>query len=607
MAICKICNKEVDLRTHIKTHKISAKDYYDKYLKKQDEGICPACGKQSNFISVGQGYHLYCSNKCQCSCKEIQEKRVKTWRLNGCGNKKRKETWSNKTDKEIEEMKSKIKKTIKENHGVEFYSQSKEWKKEAPSKISKTLSTKIENGEFLPFGFDVNDIKKYCEENEIEYKGYTNIFQIPEIIKKCEQTRLKKYGDKHYANREKMKETMKERYGVEHCMQNHDIFKKTRKRYEFNGLNFDSKPELAYYILLKDNSIEFEYQPDIDFIFEYDGLRHYKPDFKVGNEIIEIKGLHFFENNNPNGKMFCPYHKKEDTDEDIKWRNGLFEAKHQCMIKNGVKIITDYSEYLNYVNEKYTSDFLDLFRKDISFPYLNVDLKNKGDLGIIHHFHKSIYEAHRKNKPSPIEAWKNKDLVYKCALNRLKYMGRCKPSDILQGFNVTKLAPKISVFKPELATKMIKKYLNNYGAIIDPFSGFSGRLLGSYNCNKEYIGYDINEKHIQESKEIIDYKQIKNSKVYIEDLITAPIRTYENSALFTCPPYGGKEHWNKDNDEIEKSCDEWIDLCLEKHKCSKYLFVVDKTEKYKDYIVETLTNTSHFGSNNEYVILIGNL
>ena len=110
MAICKICNKEVDLRTHIKTHKISAKDYYDKYLKKQDEGICPACGKQSNFISVGQGYHLYCSNKCQSNSKETQEKRVKTWRLNGCGNKKRKETWSNKTDKEIEEMKYKIKK-----------------------------------------------------------------------------------------------------------------------------------------------------------------------------------------------------------------------------------------------------------------------------------------------------------------------------------------------------------------------------------------------------------------------------------------------------------------------------------------------------------------
>ena len=60
----------------------------------------------------------------------------------------------------------------------------------------------------------------------------------------------------------------------------------------------------------------------------------------------------------------------------------------------------------------------------------------------------------------------------------------------------------------------------------------------------------------------------------------------------------------KNNDEIEKSCDEWIDLCIEKHKCLKYLFVVDKTEKYKNYIVETLTNKSHFGTNNEYVIII---
>ena len=36
----------------------------------------------------------------------------------------------------------------------------------------------------------------------------------------------------------------------------------------------------------------------------------------------------------------------------------------------------------------------------------------------------------------------------------------------------------------------------------------------------------------------------------------------------------------------------------------KYLFVVDETEKYKNYIVETIENKSHFGSNFEYVILI---
>ena len=592
MAICKICNKEVDLRTHLRTHKISAKEYYDTYIKKENEGKCPVCGKQSKFISVGQGYHLYCSNKCQNSCKEFQDKRVKTWRLNGCGNEKRKETWANKTDKEIEEFVTKMKKICKKNHGVEFYSQSKEWKDKVPNKISSTIKTKIEKGEFIPFGFSINDIKKYCEDNGIEYKGYTNIFQIHEIIEKCEQTKLNKYNDKYYINLEKMKETMKEKYGVENCMQNHDIFKKSRKKYEFDSKTFDSKPEIAYYIWLKDHNMNFEYQPNIDFTYEFEGkIRHYNPDFKVGNEIQEIKGLQFFKD----GKMINPYDRSKDE---------LYEAKHQCMITNNVKIITDYSEYEHYVNDKYTSDFLDLFRKDLEFPYLNSELKNKGDLGLIQHFHKSIYEACRKHKLSPLEAWKNKDLIYKCALNRIKYMGHCKPSDILQGFNVTKIAPKISVFKPELANKLIKKYLNDYETIIDPFSGFSGRLLGSYNCGKEYIGYDINEKHIQESKEIIDYKQIKNCKINIEDLMSAPIRTYENSALFTCPPYGGKEHWNKDNDEIEKTCDEWIDLCLEKHKCSKYLFVVDITEKYKNYIVDTITNTSHLGTNNEYIVLI---
>ena len=78
----------------------------------------------------------------------------------------------------------------------------------------------------------------------------------------------------------------------------------------------------------------------------------------------------------------------------------------------------------------------------------------------------------------------------------------------------------------------------------------------------------------------------------------------KNTALFTCPPYGGKEHWNKNNDEVEMSCDEWIDICLDKYKVNKYLFVVDKTEKYKNNIVETIENKSHFGTNYEYVILI---
>ena len=91
-----------------------------------------------------------------------------------------------------------------------------------------------------------------------------------------------------------------------------------------------------------------------------------------------------------------------------------------------------------------------------------------------------------------------------------------------------------------------------------------------------------------------------------EDIFDAKVRDFSKLknkyALFTCSPYNDKESWNENDKNL--TCDEWIDICMEKYKLHKYLFVVDNTEKYKDYIVETLENKSHFGKNNEYVVLI---
>ena len=61
--------------------------------------------------------------------------------------------------------------------------------------------------------------------------------------------------------------------------------------------------------------------------------------------------------------MINPYGRK-DKPEKVKFRDGLFEAKHQCMLKNGVKIITDYSIYIEYVKNKYGKDYLKKIRKN---------------------------------------------------------------------------------------------------------------------------------------------------------------------------------------------------------------------------------------------------
>lgn len=489
------------------------------------------------------------------------------------------------------DIKNKIKETCLEKYGVENPAFSEDIK-------SKTKITCLEKYG-VPYSFQSDNNKEKTKRTLLEKYGVDHPSKNKEIKSKM----VSSWAKSKDTMKEKMQKTCLEKYGVLYPMQNYDIQLKSKKKYTYNNIQFDSSWELALYIYCIDNNINFEYHPSISFSYTYnDNEYSYFPDFKIENEFIELKGLQFFENKDVNGKMINPYDRSQDD---------KFEAKHQCILKNNVKIITDCSKYIDYVNLKYTKDFLGLFENNLPFPYLNETLQDTSDMGLIHHFHKSIYDATRKGKISPVKAWNDKNIVKKVALNRLKYVGHCRPSDILQGFNVTRVANKISVFKPKLAEDLIRRYLNDADIIYDPFSGFSGRMLGAFNCGIQYFGYDINEDHVRESNEIIEYKKIGDMcYVEVKDLINTSSKDYSylrNVCLFTCPPYGGKEHWNKNNDEIEKSCDEWIDLCLDKYKgCKKYLFVIDETEKYKSNIVEVITNKSHFGSNNEYVILIEN-
>lgn len=75
--ICKICDKEFEshlgLTKHIKpAHYISSKDYYDKYHKEENDGLCLVCSKPTRFVNFVDGYKKYCSNDCHNIFKKIQ-------------------------------------------------------------------------------------------------------------------------------------------------------------------------------------------------------------------------------------------------------------------------------------------------------------------------------------------------------------------------------------------------------------------------------------------------------------------------------------------------------------------------------------------------------
>lgn len=192
--------------------------------------------------------------------------------------------------------------------------------------------------------FQAEVIKEKIKETNLSTIGVENPMQLKETVDKIKQTCKDKYGDENYRNCDKIKETRISKYGSYLSL---DAISKTHKKYIYNNVKFDSSWELAYYIWLKDNNIQFEYH---SVILEYtvnDKKHFYYPDFKVNNELVEIKGSYLLDENMI---LINPVTKEK-----------LYE-KTQCLKDNNVKIITDCSEYLNYIIEKYGKHYLKQFK-----------------------------------------------------------------------------------------------------------------------------------------------------------------------------------------------------------------------------------------------------
>lgn len=325
---CEICKRDVGvLGRHLcRTHKtISAQWYYDTYLAKPGEGFCKECGKRLKFRKLSEPYRTFCCQSCAVKNENTQTKIEQTiLDLHGITRSELIKNQFNERNKLL---------------GIDNISQLKEVK----DKVQKTRNKHIKE-----IGKNISNALKNRTDEEIK-----------SWIEHIEESKLKNHGDAHYNNQEQIKITNKEKYGTE-CVFNSDYYNEiSRRKYTYKNIHFDSSWEIAYYIWLEDHNIDFEYHTNDKFLYYYNGEKHeYKPDFKINGEFVEIKSLHFFENKNINGKMINPFKRSKYTKEELELRDGIMEAKHQCMIENKIKIITDCTEYINYVKRTRSSNFL---------------------------------------------------------------------------------------------------------------------------------------------------------------------------------------------------------------------------------------------------------
>ena len=509
------------------------------------------------------------------------------------------------------EVMKKIKRTNLERYGVSCTLSSQDVKE-----LSRQTKIKKYGTEFPMKNPEVKEKEKAT--NRKKY-GCDNVFQNESIKEKSKETKKEKYGNENYNNMEKTKATKfekyrdenfnnrdqskatcLERYGVEHSSQNPEIHKKifSNRKEKLGG--YLSMSEKKFAEMLTNRKINFEYD------FHYNGKSW---DFKVGDILVEIDG---------------EYNHGLLSDSDGKHVQGQLDYErpklaepYKLLIIDSKNIEKGIDELLSMIGidyEQWIQDIKDSLPTEFPYPeydekrmkkdwkrlceFDNYNKHQRLGMSIVNNFHKSIWTSHVGNKPSPVEAWSDPELLDKCVRNRFIYKSVLSSQNIAQGFNVCKIAPKVSVFNPSLARHLVDKYLSEFNEVFDPFSGFSGRMLGVCSLGKKYIGQDISETAIKESEEIRDFLNLDADLSY-KDILN---NSGNYDCLFTCSPYGLKEIW--DDDIENKSCDEWIDECLKRFECKRYLFVVDSTEKYKDNVVETIENNSHFGKNKEYVVLI---
>lgn len=159
--VCRICNYECtskNIGQHLRySHKdlnITAKNYYDTYLKKSTDGICKICGNPTSFKCISEGYKLTCSKKCG----DILSAKKTSIAL------------KNKSVEDKRAIREKIEKTNIERYGVKCIFDT--FTSETYKIPDEKLKCMHDNNIKIIGKYEIKQYLKYCKNNGINLIAY---------------------------------------------------------------------------------------------------------------------------------------------------------------------------------------------------------------------------------------------------------------------------------------------------------------------------------------------------------------------------------------------------------------------------------------------------
>jgi uncharacterized protein YaeQ len=334
---CKICNDELKelkgLSIHLaKIHKYDnnqMKEYYDKYFKKENEGICYFCENESKYLNLIKGYHRICDS-IECVGK-TRATGTYTFLMYKYG--------LSEEDAKIEQQKRANNRgnKIKENFDKLFNDDPDFHKKRSHQTKEFWINKGVSEEESIKNAQDVM--------NMIHNKTWKKRRNNPELYQNVNTTQVKYWIKKGFTKKEaikKIKERQKtftlekciEKYGEEIGRNKYDerqrkwsiIMETKYKNGEYQKFSIEnySKPEMELMTLLSEKlKIDANYGKNQFFRYFSEIGRTFAYDFYFDNKIIEFNGDYWHCNPLKYDENYINKHKKMTakeiwTDDELK-------------------------------------------------------------------------------------------------------------------------------------------------------------------------------------------------------------------------------------------------------------------------------------------------
>ena len=268
---CAICGKQFKsvniLSRHLKTHNISAEEYFLKYIDMNCHIKCPFCNvKNKKFHSLAYGYYLTCGDQ-QCQ----QKSREKTMLTNyGITNVFQRKDVIEKIQEKVEPKRKQITDKIRQTR---YNKNDGKWHStDYPEKRLETLIANYGDEPYKELGKLISESKQNRTQEQIQLE-----------LQHFKQSMLKKYGYEFPMQVPEIKEAFRQ-----YCLDTYNV----KSTLELIHVGRISKLNRRIIKILEDNNINFEKEFKIR-----SGTSNKYYDVKFDNNVLlEINGDYFHAN-----------------------------------------------------------------------------------------------------------------------------------------------------------------------------------------------------------------------------------------------------------------------------------------------------------------------